>query len=129
VLRLLVTPRWLVRHVLLIALLFAFAKLGLWQWHRSHESSGTLQNSFYAFQWWGFGLFAIFGWWKMLQLEHHPPAAPTAELAVPAQPAGDGTTEVIRAAAAAQIARDETEHDEVAAYNRYLSWLNAHPQR
>lgn len=34
----------------------------------------NLKNAAYAVQWWLFGLFAVWMWWKMFRAEHAPPA-------------------------------------------------------
>ena len=39
----------------------------------------NLRNAAYAVQWWVFGVFAIWMWWKMFRAEQQADAAPTAE--------------------------------------------------
>jgi DNA-binding transcriptional regulator of glucitol operon len=42
--------------------------LGLWQWRRFHESSGTYQNLGYALQWPLFAIFAVYGYLRFFGL-------------------------------------------------------------
>ena len=39
----------------------------------------NLRNAAYAVQWWVFGLFAIWMWWKMFRAEQQAEAVPAAE--------------------------------------------------
>lgn len=66
-------PRWLIRHVGVIALCIAFALLGRWQWNESQAPGGDLQNFLYAWQWWLFAVLAVGGWIKLMRDEVHPP--------------------------------------------------------
>lgn len=69
---LLTRPRWLARHLVVVGLCTAFILLGRWQLHRGEARQGSIQNYGYALEWPLFGVFVIFGWWKMLQDELHP---------------------------------------------------------
>lgn len=60
-------------HLAALAFSYAFAALGWWQWERrirlNPETGVELidwQNTFYAFQWWFFAVFAVWFWWKFL---------------------------------------------------------------
>ena len=44
-------------------------RLGWWQWDRTHEASGTVQNLGYAVLWPIFGAAFIYMWVRFLQLE------------------------------------------------------------
>lgn len=66
-------PRWLIRHVGVVALCIAFALLGRWQWDESQAPGGDLQNFLYAWQWWLFAVLAVGGWIKLMRDEVHPP--------------------------------------------------------
>lgn len=70
-LRIALSWRWLWRHVLLVVLLALFAVLGHWQWDVSRSSTGDLQNTLYALQWWSFGVVGAYGWWRLLREEAH----------------------------------------------------------
>jgi hypothetical protein len=60
-LRLLVTPRWLVRHVLLIAALVTCWYLGRWQFYRAIERDSLLNWS-YTVEWFLFAGFSLLSW-------------------------------------------------------------------
>ena len=55
-------------------------RLGWWQWHRTHEASGTVQNLGYAILWPVFGGAFIYMWVRFLQLELLKDAEDDAEL-------------------------------------------------
>jgi hypothetical protein len=93
--RLLLSPKWLLGHVLVIVLAVAFCRLGWWQWDRYQQTHGRLQNLGYALQW---PLFAVFGLARRM-----PPAPPPSTAVVPY--------------------RRDPEDDKLAAYNRYLASL------
>lgn len=68
-----IQPRWLFLHLVTVAFSVGFLRLGWWQWqarNRVSVATGELvidwQNTFYAFQWLAFALFAIWFWWKFL---------------------------------------------------------------
>jgi DNA-binding transcriptional regulator of glucitol operon len=63
--RSLLTPRWLLLHVLFLAAAVATVLLARWQWDTAHQAGGTLQNLGYAFQWPLFGGFTIFMWYRI----------------------------------------------------------------
>ncbi len=44
-------------------------RLGLWQWHRTHEADGTVQNLGYTILWPIFGAAFVYMWFRFLQLE------------------------------------------------------------
>lgn len=127
-LRGLLAPRWLLVHLVALAAMLACFRLGVWQWDRSQESSGTLQNLGYALQWPLFGLFIPFMYWRMWQLEKErrasaQPADAAAEAvvdeapAVPAQPRRSPTEW--------RTAASEPVDDAMAQYNSYLAALSA----
>jgi hypothetical protein len=111
VLRLVVSPRWLVRHVVLVLALGACYGFGRWQYGRAVDRHSLLNWS-YTVEWTLFGLFALLCWGWFLRDElrggpHEPePAGPPVQY----QPV-------------AQQVSDE-EDPELAAYNRYLAELN-----
>lgn len=55
-------------------------RLGLWQWHRTHEATGTIQNLGYTILWPVFGAAFIYMWIRFLQLELLKDAEDDAEL-------------------------------------------------
>lgn len=110
-LRLLLSPRWLLRHVLLAAALATCWGFGRWQLHRALERHSVLNWS-YTIEWTLFGAFAVlcWGWFLRDELrgepEDHDPVPPSVHQQV-ATPVTDD------------------EDPELAAYNRYLAELHA----
>jgi DNA-binding transcriptional regulator of glucitol operon len=126
VVRGLLAPRWLLVHLLALAAVVACFRLGWWQWDRSQESTGTLQNLGYALQWPLFGLFVPFMYWRMWKLdkerrESEPAAEPVAveEPEVPVPHSRRSPTEWRSAAPAEPV------DDAMAQYNSYLASLSA----
>ena len=110
-LRLLVTPRWLVRHVLLVAALVTCWLFGRWQLGRALERHSVLNWS-YTIEWALFGAFAVLTWAWFLRDELRGPDAdepvtPRVELEPPYVP---------------PVTDDED--PELAAYNRMLADLH-----
>lgn len=128
VLRGLLAPRWLLVHLVALAAMLVCFRLGVWQWDRSQESSGTLQNLGYALQWPLFGLFIPFMYWRMWQLEKErraseQPADAVGEAVVdeaPVLPAQPRRSPTEWRTAATQPVDDAT-----AQYNSYLAALSA----
>ena len=105
------SPRWLGRHLLLLAVLAVLARVGWWQWETARHE-GDWQNYGYAVQWWLFGGFAVFLLVKLVLDELHP-QPPSDEPAPLPQPDRRPTA----------VAVDDDEDDELAAYNRRLAQL------
>ena len=51
------TPKWCLAHLVLVAAVLTMLRLGWWQWDRAQSATGGLQNYAYALQW---PLFAVF---------------------------------------------------------------------
>ena len=123
----LLAPRWLLVHLLALVAVFACFRLGWWQWDRSQESSGTLQNLGYALQWPLFGLFIPFMYWRMWQLDKERRATQAAadqpvaveEASVTEARSRRSPTEWRKAAPGQQM------DDAMAQYNSYLAALSA----
>ncbi len=116
------SPRWLALHAFVLLVVIAFCRLGWWQWDRARSPSGGVQNIVYALQWPSFAAFGIFLWWQTLRDELRPAQAGRegrrgAVLPGPASPG------------AANPLVDEPADEELAAYNRYLAWLNAREEQ
>lgn len=128
--RLLLSPRWLVRHVVALGCIAGFVALGRWQLGRAQAPHGTAQNFFYAAEWWLFAGCVAFGWLRLL----HEDRRPAGDRAAPAEAAIRGPDEMplslLRPARAQLSTAEDGEPDrELADYNAYLAWLNAHPRR
>jgi hypothetical protein len=130
---LLFTRRWLVRHLIAIVLIAACLRLGWWQWDRAQAAGGSPQNLGYALQWPFFGIFVGYMWLRMLRIEATGRTGPP-ESAAPVEPVdprapAPRTVEVRRRYAPGPVASpadaDLAGDAELAAYNRYLSGLDA----
>ncbi len=62
-------PAWLIGHLLVVIAVLVCLRLGWWQWNRTHDRDGTVQNLAYAVLWPVFGGAFIFMWLRFLQLE------------------------------------------------------------
>ena len=112
------TPRWLLVHAGVVIGVIAFLALGWWQFGRA--ASGNLLSYGYAVEWPAFAAFLIYVWVKEMRkvLRSEPPAA-TDTIAPPVPPPPRRTR--------TGAAYDDSGDEELAAYNRYLAWLNANP--
>jgi hypothetical protein len=125
--RFLLSPRWLVGHVLVAACCVAFLWLGRWQWERAHAAGGGGQNLGYALQWPLFAGFVVFGWWRVLKIEFAKASG---------RPAGPAPVETPSAPRGPAVPRyrppaidDADEDEELAAYNRRLAALHEQDQQ
>ncbi|WP_051266422.1 hypothetical protein [Nakamurella lactea] len=73
-------PGWIFGHLLVVVAFLVCCRLGLWQWHRTKDADGTLQNLSYAILWPAFGIAFIYMWIKFLRLETAKDAAESQEL-------------------------------------------------
>jgi DNA-binding transcriptional regulator of glucitol operon len=109
------TPRWLALHVLALAAVVVFARLGWWQIRRAGE--GNALSYGYALEWPVFAAFTVFVWYRIVRDSIEPPPAnppkPRAALPVPTLPPRPGAP-----------APTEEDDPALAAYNRYLAELN-----
>ncbi|MDM4720457.1 hypothetical protein QTQ03_13050 [Micromonospora sp. WMMA1363] len=129
------TPAWIVRHVAMVALVAAFLGLGWWQLSRA--AGGNAISWGYAVEWPVFAGFVVFLWWRevrhALRGAAGEPDGPTATAADPRlaeeSPVAAGRPVLrrpVRVARPAAPAPDGEDAD-LAAYNRYLRWLNDNP--
>jgi DNA-binding transcriptional regulator of glucitol operon len=132
--RVLVSPKWLIGHVLVVVVAVVFCRLGWWQWHRSRETHGNMQYLSYAVQWPLFAAFVLLLWGRIVRDSVRPPAPDEAgrpararPRPVARQPVRAGAGEPIAAAPPPADADDDD--GELAAYNRYLASLHEHDQR
>ncbi|WKU08068.1 hypothetical protein [Micromonospora sp. HUAS LYJ1] len=124
------TPAWIVRHVALVVLVTGFLALGWWQISRA--ASGNTLSWAYAVEWPIFAGFVVFVWWREVRHALRAPAAPPSAGTAPAEPAAPvpGTPAVRRPVRVARVPAtpvDGADDADLAAYNRYLTWLNANP--
>jgi DNA-binding transcriptional regulator of glucitol operon len=119
------TPAWIARHVIAVGLVAGFLALGWWQISRA--AGGNTLSWAYAFEWPLFAAFVVFMWVREARLTLRGEAAdqPAAEPVEKPQPATAFRRPV--RTARQPIGYDESSDPELAAYNRYLAWLNEHP--
>ncbi|QUH04753.1 hypothetical protein HUO13_31815 [Saccharopolyspora erythraea] len=141
--RSLLTPRWLLLHLLFLAAAIATGFLARWQWDRAHEAGGSAQNLGYALMWPLFGAFTIFLWVRVARMYKVAEAAP----ALPDAGTAPGAASSISGAAAASAEQaagkrrrrplvpppappvDDDEDPVMAEYNRYLAELDEADRR
>lgn len=112
---LLLKPRWIVRHVLLVVSLVTCFVAGRWQYHRAVERNSILNWS-YTVEWALFGAFAVlcWGWFLRDELRGEPP------------PEKEPVLEVRQRVAQPVTAAEDPE---LAAYNRMLADLHRKAQQ
>lgn len=132
VMRRLWTPAWIARHVAMVVLVVSFLGLGWWQISRA--TAGNSLSWGYAVEWPIFAGFVVYVWWREVKLARRrtaeadaPPEDPAVE---PAPVVTDGARPAVRRPV--RVSRvpatgDVVEDTDLAAYNHYLSWLNANP--
>jgi DNA-binding transcriptional regulator of glucitol operon len=140
--RLILSPRWIVWHVLTLGAMVTCGWLAAWQWERAGSAMGSALNVGYGLQWPLFAVFFGVMWWRMLRMEaakleeaaaegaqaaEEPPAEEPAEAPVPqprtAAPPDAPSPFGPRPRDAAPPPADDD--PELAAYNRMLAELAA----
>jgi DNA-binding transcriptional regulator of glucitol operon len=129
--RVLLSPRWLLGHALVVIAAVGFCRLGWWQLSVWEAPRGSFQNLGYALQWPLFAVFGVAMWVRIVRDTADPVrAAARAEQRAAAQAER-------RARSAARIpgptgsspAAALEGDDELAAYNRYLAGLYERDRR
>jgi len=69
VLRLVLSPRWIVWHVLTLGAMVTCGFLSVWQWRRAGSAMGSALNIGYGVQWPIFAVFFGVMWWRFLRME------------------------------------------------------------
>jgi hypothetical protein len=128
--RRLLTPGWLARHGLAIALVAAFLTLGWWQISRA--AGGNALSWAYAVEWPVFAGFVVFVWWREVRRERRGdrPGRPRSGEAAAEQASAAGFRRPVVTTKAYAGSGPETAgapDGDLAAYNDYLAWLNANP--
>jgi hypothetical protein len=116
--RVLWTPRWLVRHALALILITTFLGLAWWQVDRA--VGGNLLSFAYAVEWPVFAGFVGYVWLREVRRALAGPD--TVAGPAPADPAPRRPRR-----ARPPAAYDDSDDPALAAYNDYLAWLNANP--
>lgn len=68
-LRLALSPRWMVWHLLTLGAMGTCGWLAAWQWQRAGSALGSALNVGYGLQWPVFAVFFGVMWWRMLRME------------------------------------------------------------
>ncbi|MFI0795695.1 hypothetical protein ACH4OY_23890 [Micromonospora rubida] len=136
------TPAWIARHVAMVVLVVSFLGLGWWQVTRAAEGNSISWG--YAIEWPVFAAFVVFVWWRELwhtvrSAADGPPAG-GGEAGGGERAGGDvtagtalssgtptGVRRPVRVARVPAAPAGAPEDADLAAYNRYLAWLNANP--
>jgi hypothetical protein len=121
--RVLLSPKWLVGHALVIALAVAFCRLGWWQWGRFRQTHGNLQFLSYALQWPLFAAFGVAMWVRIARDSLRPPDPAGRVGAAQARRPSRPPPAPVPGPAAGPAADEDEPDDELAAYNRYLASL------
>lgn len=136
----LATPAWLFRHVLMIALVVTFLRLGWWQLSRAEGGNGLSIG--YSLEWPAFAAFVVIVWLREIRMALR--AATPGGSAVTARKNASRTAELpptvpgmagisafdldgARAARATRAEQAETAAEPDSHYNQYLAWLAANP--
>ncbi len=115
------SPRWVLVHLAVLVLVAGFLALGWWQVSRAAQ--GNLLSYGYAVEWPVFAGFVVVVWVvemrKALRADgvDQKPVASAVPEAVPAKPSRTRN----------DAAYDDSADPQLAAYNHYLAWRNAHP--
>jgi len=131
VLRLALSPRWVVWHVLTLGAMVTCGFLAAWQWERAGSAMGSAVNIGYGIQWPIFAIFFGAMWWRFLRLEvralreEQAAAAPPVGNPVAAPPLNPGPSPFRRSPVSAPAVTD-AEDPELAEYNRILAALARH---
>lgn len=123
----LLQPRWLLLHLVTVALVVGMVLLGRWQLTVSERKHFDLRNFGYALQWWLFCGFTAFMWLRVVrdsQRRRDEPDPSRAEPPGPAQPAPD-TVQYRRYVMPTSADAPTADDPELAAYNDYLARLAA----
>lgn len=125
--RRLLTRGWLLRHAAAVLLVLGCLGLGWWQLGRA--SAGNTLSWAYALQWPIFAGFVGFLWWREVRHGLGPDRSSEAADPPDGPPAPPPGAVAIRrpVRVARPVARDDDTDPELAAYNKYLAWLNANP--
>jgi len=119
------TPRWLLLHATALLLVVAFLALGYWQLNRAAD--GNLLSFGYALEWPAFAAFVVFVWIKEMRRVLSGDRTPPPERDRPEVPPEPSPRPVRLQPARTGAAYDDSDDEELASYNRYLAWRNAHP--
>lgn len=116
----LLAPKWLARHVVALVLIAGCLALGWWQWRRA--SDGNTLSWAYTLEWPLFAAFAGWVWFRAARDDVRTARGEDPYENVRPAPMTPRPARTVRAT----VVEDDPEN---AAYNRYLAWLAANPDR
>jgi hypothetical protein len=133
--RRLATPKWLLCHVVMIALVITFLRLGWWQLTRAEGGNGLSFG--YTLEWPAFAAFVIIVWAREIRValtgtrggaRVNGPTTARSSNQVDGPDAGSApVNDVLADARAARAARTDQAAVGSADYNEYLAFLAEHP--
>jgi hypothetical protein len=127
VLRLVLSPRWIMWHLLTLGAMVTCGFLAAWQWRRAGSAMGSALNVGYGLQWPAFAVLFGWIWWRMLRIEiaklaDAVPAPETEPTAVPRASLPDGPSPFVHRHGGVAAVSDDDD-PELAEYNRMLAAL------
>jgi DNA-binding transcriptional regulator of glucitol operon len=129
--RFVLAPKWVLGHVIVLAVAVAMVLLGRWQLDVSDSKHFSLQNFGYALQWWAFTIFALGLWGRILRDAARSRATEASGPAAGSQRAEPGPAPAEPVAYRRYVMPQSGDGDasagdpELAAYNDYLARLAA----
>jgi DNA-binding transcriptional regulator of glucitol operon len=135
VLRLVLSPRWIVWHLLTLGAMVACGFLSAWQWHRAGSAMGSAVNVGYGLQWPVFAVFFGWIWWRMLRIEVArlnevaPATQPGTQRESPSPPARPIGPSPFAHRPGTVRAVSDADDPELAEYNRMLAALAARDEQ
>ena len=121
----LLTKSWLAGHAFVVLAVAAFCLLGWWQWERAHEASGGMQNFGYALQWPAFAIMLLAVWVKSMRDELKPGSKEGDQRRALSRRETQPSSGISLASRQHPASYADEDDEELAAYNRYLSQVNA----
>ena len=123
-LRLVLSPRWILWHLLTLGAMVTCGFLAAWQWQRAGSAMGSAVNVGYGLQWPVFAIFFAVIWWRMLRIELAKVSEAPKPAVAPERPAPSGPSPFAYRPPPMRPVSD-AEDPEVAEYNRMLAALAA----
>ena len=127
------TAKWCLAHLTLVAVVLVMLRLGQWQWDRANSSTGGLQNYAYALQWPLFAVFAIVVYVKTareeLRRDPSAPRSPNSRTRLDPAESGVRIEHGVRIGVSTPAVEVDEDDAEMKAYNARLAALQAASER